>query len=181
VVAQKQKQKTVAQLVTERMNEGRRWKDDPEGSSTPASALDPSFDDGDEADLGQDNTHRFEAMVDEIARRDGVSKTEATRRARKEFPTLFADYQASAAVSKSYGQLIRDEIQKGCNAVVAAQRVAVAYPALARQTLAKRESGVAEFMMCVSEIKKRDGVSRVEAMTRARQENPTAFERFQNV
>jgi hypothetical protein len=177
--------KTVRELVNQRAADRRRW---PNASpSDDASTLATSPSDG-EADntVADDNapgpTHRFESMVLMIRDRDNVPMAEAARRARKEFPTLYDDYQASggAAVSKSYSELIADEIANGCSDTVARQKIAYAHPHLARESIAKSAS-VSDFMTRVSEIKKRDGCSRVEAMTRARREDPAAFRRFENV
>jgi hypothetical protein len=174
-IAEKRKEKTVRQIATERINDKSRW-----GASAddPASTLRDT-----PPGKGEAKPHRFEAMVDMIAERDGVSKPVAAGRARKEFPDLFDDYRNSVGVAKSssYDQLVDNEIQKGCSVVVARQRVAYAHPELARESLAKSENGVAEFMTRVSEIKKRDGCSRVEAMIRARREHPAAYARFENV
>jgi hypothetical protein len=176
---QKPKPKTVGEVVAERANDPRRWK---ASEDDPAETLDPTF--TDEA-VEADNTHRFEAMVDEVARRDGVSRPAAFRRARQQYPTLFRDYVASGgpAASKSYSDLVEAEVRKGCSPTVASQRIAYAFPQAARESRESiaKSARVSEFMSAVDEIKKREGVSRVEAMARARRENPEAFERFQNV
>jgi hypothetical protein len=176
---------TVNALATRRIHDRRRWP----GASPndPASSLATSPSDNTASDEADDNeptgpTHRFEAMVAEVARRDNVPLAEAARRARRQYPTLYADYIASGeGVAKSYDQLVRDEIRKGCSAAVAAAKVAYAHPHAARETMAKRDSGVAEFMTVVDTIMKHDGVSRGVAMGRARRENPAAFGRYQNV
>jgi alpha-glutamyl/putrescinyl thymine pyrophosphorylase clade 1 len=169
-------------------NGPRRWKDDPDGTATDAATLDPSFDEADEADQPQKAPapkHRFESMVAMIAQRDNVPLRVAATRARREFPTLYDDYQASVGVKKTYEQLIGDEIRKGCSDRVARQRIAALYPAAARESresIAKSESGgVAEFMARVSEIMERDGVSRLTAMGRARKVHPDEFAKYQNV
>ena len=173
-IAEKRKEKTVRQIATERINDKSRWE---ASADDPASTLRDTPPGKDEA-----KPHRFEAMIDMVAERYNVSKTVAASRARKEFPTLYEDYRNSVGVAKSssYDQLVDDEIRKGCSAVVARQRVAYAHPELARDQIAKNAS-VSEFMSAVDAIKKRDGCSRVEAMIRARREQPAAYARFENV
>jgi hypothetical protein len=174
--------KTVRAIVAERIRDPARWADDPDGTNTDAATLaaTPPGDDGEETDAAA----KFDALTRMIASRDGVSLEVAAARARKEDPALFAAYQSSGNVAKSFSELIADEIRKGCSPLVARQKINYAYPALARasrESRAKSESGVAEFMACVSEINKRDGCSRTAAMMRARRENPAEFSRFQNV
>jgi hypothetical protein len=157
--------KTVRELVNRRAADRRRW---PNASpSDDASTLATSPSDG-EADntVADDNapgpTHRFESMVLMIRDRDNVPMAEAARRARKEFPTLFRDYVKSreGVAKSSYADLVTAEIRKGSSPAVAAAKVAYAYPHAARENIAKRDSGVAEFMSTVTEIMKREGVSR---------------------
>jgi hypothetical protein len=81
----------------------------------------------------------------------------------------------------SFDGLVRGELAKGFSLDLARARIARLYPALAREAITKNESGVAEFMACVSEVMKRDNCSRVAALSRARRENPAAYERYQNV
>jgi hypothetical protein len=127
--------------------------------------------------------HRYEAMVNEIARRDNVPKTVAAARARREFPDLYDDYQASVGVKKTYEQLIGEEIKKGFSDLVARQRIAALYPVAARETITKSaaSASVREFMAKVDEIKKARGCSRTAAMSAARREHPDLFARFENV
>lgn len=177
---------TVNALATRRINDGRRWKDDPAGTASDASTLDPSF--GDEPDEvaeteREGKRHRFETMTAMIAQRDNVPLRVAATRARKEFPTLFADYQNSVGLKKTYEQLIDDEIRKGCTDTIARAKVAYAFPQAARESgesIAKSAS-VSEFVAAVDAIMKRDGCSRVAAMTAARKAHPDLYARFENV
>jgi hypothetical protein len=176
-VAEKKKEKTIRQVVEERANDRSRWHGE-DGLDAPASTLRTTPPGKDKS-----NKHRFETMVDMIARRDGVPKSVAASRAREEFPDLFDDYQNSVGVSKSYSDLVAAEIRKGCSPVVAAQRVATLYPAAARENIVKSAASpsVAEFMARVDEIKKDRGLSRTAAMSAARCEHPDLYERFENV
>jgi hypothetical protein len=83
-------------------------------------------------------------------------------------------------VSKSYADLVRAEISKGCSEVVARQRVAYAFPDLARQAIAKA-AGPAEFMAKVDETMRSDGCSRTAAMSKVRKQFPVLFAKYQNV
>ena len=139
-----EKSKTVRQVVSERANDQSRW-DNSEGVNADASEL-ATTPPGDEPDQPKQRRHKFETMVNNVAQRDGVTKAVAAARARKEYPELFEDFQNSGGVAKSFSELIADEIRKGCSDVVAHQRVAYEFPQAARESIAKSESGVSEFM-----------------------------------
>lgn len=163
-------------------------------SRKPVDAVDDWSDtDGDQAlDLSDDNDepdddpddediekaipgsrHKFEALTDFVADRDGVSKDTAMATARREFPEVYASYQGSGlAKNNNYRALVEAEIAKGCSVDVAVQRVAYAYPELARQTIAKAQNSPAEFMAKVDLEIQRTGCSRLEGMSRVRKSNP---------
>jgi hypothetical protein len=136
-------------------------------------------------DDDEEGIHPFLVLARKIAaENDGVSKDKSYQLARARRPDLFRSYQRfsrEGEVGKSYRQLVDAEIRKGCSPVVAAQRVTYAYPNLAQETLAKSDSGAAHFMRAVDRVMKRDNCGRVEALQKARRENPGAFARFQNV
>lgn len=152
------------------------------GDASGLSATPP----GDGADNEQPDNEtaaaEFDAFVHQIAARDGIPLDQATTRARQEYPDEFAALNRTG-VAKSYRELVAAEIAKGYSDTVARQRINYAHPELARESIESIAKGsrVSEFMSVVDAIKKRDGVSRVEAMARARREDPQRFERFQNV
>jgi len=141
-------------------------------------------DESDDADTRKvRKRHKFEALVDFVANRDGTAKSKAMEIARRDYPETYASYQDSAKVEKSFESLVAVEMRKGFSAVVAKQKVAYAFPDLAKSAaaIAKSASGVVEFVKCVDQIQARDDCSRTAAMAKARQEYPTAFARYQNV
>jgi hypothetical protein len=95
--------------------------------------------------VGQGKRHKFDARVDLVAERDGVSRNEAMSRARQEFPESYADYQmwlaeqptnqqhirrswgndsrAAKGAATTYEDLVAQEMRKGCNYEIAGQRV----------------------------------------------------------
>jgi hypothetical protein len=142
--------------------------------------FDDESDDGDDEDRKVRKRHKFEALTDFVANRDGLTKSKAMEIARRDYPDVYASYQA-APVAKSYDALVDAEIKKGCSPTVAAQRVGYAFPDLAKSSIAKSKSNVVEFVKCVDQIQARDDCSRTEALSKARLEHPTAFAKFQNV
>jgi hypothetical protein len=128
-------------------------------------------------------THKWAAKVRHIQARDKVTPAEATRRARVENPVLYADYQRSGLKGNARHQdLIADEVRKGFNPTVAAQRVLHLYGSAGAPDLMKGDTLTTRFMRCVDKvIKRHPGMSRMEAMQAARERNPRLFARFQNV
>jgi hypothetical protein len=172
--------KTVRALVTERIRDPARWAGDPDGSGDAATlAASPPGADGEETDPEQ-AAAEFDALVREVAQRDGIPLAEAARRARQENPDVY-DAMTRTDVAKSFNEMVADEIGKGFSHNVARQKVSNAYPQAARESIAKSQADVADFMCCVTAIQKRDQVNRTTAMARARKAHPSEFSRFQNV
>jgi hypothetical protein len=92
--------------------------------------------------VGEGKRHKFDARVDLVAERDGVSRNVAMSRARQEFPESYADYQMWLAEQPTNAQhmrrsgygvakrapttfedLVTQEMRKGVNMEIAAQRV----------------------------------------------------------
>jgi hypothetical protein len=136
-------------------------------------------DDDEDDDDGVKKRHRFEAFVDRIAREEKVPRTTAMTRARQKYPELYASYVREKNVSKSYGDLVQDEIRKGCSCEVAAQRVAMSHPDAARASIAKARDEVADFMERVDAYQAELGCARTVAMSEIRKRYPDAFERLQ--
>jgi hypothetical protein len=168
-------------------NDWSELADDTTDSDDEDDDSDSDSDDSD--DESDDNTKRgrapdlakatkFQSMVDLTAREQGVSKTEAARRVRQEYPDIAHGYDD--LTSKSYNSLVQAEIAKGCSPVVAAQRVCHLYPDAAQSAISKSaDSDAARFMKVVIDIMQRDRCSRTEAMTKARREDPARFAKYQ--
>lgn len=126
--------------------------------------------------------HKFQAQVDRYAAENKIPKSKAMQLARQAHPDLYRSYVDSGDVSKvSYADLVKRERDRGCSEVAAAQRVAYARPELLRSHIAKSATPVTAFMKIVSDIQKAEGVDRNTAMAKARQADPEAFQRFQEV
>ena len=136
--------------------------------------------------VGEGKRHKFDARVDLVAERDGVSRNVAMSRARQEFPESYADYQMWLAeqptnaqhmrrtgVGKraptTYEDLVSAEMAKGCTHEVAAQRIANTYGA-ARQfprALGKRSDPrllTKRLDARIADIVSDSGLSRTEAL-----------------
>jgi hypothetical protein len=145
------------------------------------SDTDPDM--GSEAPRRSSRRHRFDAMVDHIAERDGVSRNTAMAAARKEYPDLFSSYQGAGRVTvkKSFEGYVEDEIRKGCAPAVARQRAALLHPQAAADVIAKSaDTGSDDFMRSVDNYQAEHGGSRTDAMSEIRKRRPHAFRRFQN-
>jgi hypothetical protein len=130
--------------------------------------------------------HKFLGLVQDIKNSHGVPKTEAMAIARQYHPGTFADYQkVDATINKSAPATFEDhvaaEVRKGCSELVAQQRVVNAYGnTLPRTSIAKAEVAGAALEEIADQAWQSDaGLSRTEALRKARLENPTLFRRMQ--
>jgi len=151
---------------------------------------------------GPGKRHKFEARVDYIKDRDGISRTQAMSRARTEFPTTYVSYQrhlasrttrqqhmvrgwdkvGKSSASTTYEDLVSDQIAKGCSYELAQQRVAQAHGFRALDTRIMKSSNLADrFQRIVKRIADEDCCSLEEATRQARYENPTLFKALQVV
>jgi hypothetical protein len=141
---------------------------------------DDDGDDGDDGEEGYDDLDagddddseiakatKFQAMIDKTAREQGVSKVEAARRVRDQFPDIANGYDALPETSKSYRSLVDAEIRKGNSEVVARQKVAYSHPDVVQSHISKAGDG---FENAVAKIQKRDNVDRCTALRKARLE-----------
>lgn len=119
----------------------------------------------------------FEDTVAGIRKRDGCSRTEALAKARKENAAGFQNYSAGPANDETFESLVAGEIAKGVADSVARQRVGLKYPNAAAAAIAKQ--GKHPFEKLVDAIMEQDGVSRSEAMARARKKEPMKFHHYQ--
>jgi hypothetical protein len=94
----------------------------------------------------------FLAAVEQFVERDGVSRVEAMRRARRQHPEKYAAYQ-----------------REGREAVAKA----------ARPKAVEKSEHVTKFETLIDNIQLRDRCSRLDALRKARREHPEAFAAFQ--
>jgi hypothetical protein len=152
---------------------------------------------------GPGKRHRFISRVEHIADRDGVSKTEATTRARREFPETYTDFQdhlsrrsnqpqqmvrgyhgthVGKAAASSYEELVSAEIRKGCSMEIASQRVAQAHGFRALDSRIMKSSNLAaRFQKRVDRIAEELGCDLTEACQIARRADPLLFKAMQIV
>jgi hypothetical protein len=105
------------------------------------------------------------------------------RRSESEMPMTAITAQqpeaSASGVAKSgtWEDLVGSEMRKGCNAEVAAQRVAQqhGFPALHNRRIAKAEATADDFQKEAEFVAERDGISRTAALRKLRLENPHYF------
>jgi RNA polymerase subunit RPABC4/transcription elongation factor Spt4 len=141
----------------------------------------------------------FTQTVAEIRKRDNCTRTAALAKARSENQAGFAAYCAGPA-DNDFAALVEEEISKGSPASVAAQRVALRYPELAKATRCKScgayaasdqstcpncdaplAKGVSDFMAAVDATMIEKKLSRTAAMSEVRKSCPELFARYQEV
>jgi hypothetical protein len=131
-------------------------------------------------------THRWEALVQNLAAEHGVPLSTASVMARKQYPRLWVSYQQSGLqgnASSSHQQLVATEMAKGLSREIAEQRVMHAHGSAPLDLNKCADSPVVRFMRTVDTIMKRQRqprLTRVEAMRKARLTNPRLFGRYQN-
>jgi hypothetical protein len=169
----------------------------------PAS---PRFTDATSA-TGARTRHKFDAMVDHVKERDGVSRNEAMTRARQEFPRVYQSFQehlaseptvsqhlsrgggrnqvGKRAVGTTFEQMVSAEMRKGVTAEIAAQRVCQlhGFRALdARSTIAKSADRIGDrFQEEVYKIADETGCDLTEASQIARRQHPELYKVLQLV
>jgi hypothetical protein len=125
--------------------------------------------------------HRFQALTDFVANRDGVDKATAATTTRKEYPEAYRSFQNWRGVAKSYDALVQAEVDRGFSPLIAKQRILHSHGA-PPFGLQKRSPDVADFIQITSDIRKRHpNLTDQEVFRKARLQNPEAFNRYQNV
>jgi hypothetical protein len=127
---------------------------------------------------------KFEQRVAYVKARDGCSASEAASRARKENPILYESYLKSglAKGSNTYWAKVQERMLLGDSQTVAEQKVLHAFGKTLATPDINKSADVVDFMRITDSImKQHPGLSRVEAMRKARLRNPRAFGRYQNV
>jgi hypothetical protein len=149
--------------------------------------------------------HKFDAMVDHVKERDGVSRNEAMTRARQEFPRVYQSFQehlvnedtASQHLSRGGGRnqvgkradgitfesMVDAEMRKGCNYEIAAQRVCQQHGFRAldnRSSMAKAATTITDtwddlVLKTATEL----DCTMNEAQRVVREENPSLFKALQ--
>jgi hypothetical protein len=141
--------------------------------------------------------HKFDSRVDYIQQRDGCNKTTAMQRARQEFPETYTDYQGWHSKQTAQQQqmsrsrvdstskrapvyredLIAAEMAKGCNAVVAEQRVMQMWGNAAPPSMITKGADdlVDQFQDRVLDVVEETGCSLVEATQYVRKARPNLF------
>jgi hypothetical protein len=169
-----------------------------EGLSYPEDDLTDAMGEDRQAENPQVTWHggrtRFDDRVDQVARRDGVPKTVAMQRARKEFgPDYEASQRQPISAAKRAPEPLTDEsavaaqISKGCSDIVAAQRVLAQYGnTLPRSDFAKSATAVAAEVQnrMASEIEqcmRLEKVDRTTAMRKVRLRHPELYDAYQLV
>jgi hypothetical protein len=150
---------------------------------------------------GPGKRHRFMSRVDHIRDRDGVSRTEAMSRARQEFPETYTDYQdhlsrrstgrqhmvrghnlIGKSASTSYEALVAEQIAKGCNAEIAAQRVCQMYGFRALDSqIYKGQNIMDRWQAKVEKLADDYGLSLDDACRELRRADPLLFKALQIV
>jgi hypothetical protein len=138
--------------------------------------------------------HKFEALVDKVQNEEGLPRSEAMAAARQRFPQVYRSYQAHTAGTNNIGKsappatfddLVNEQMAKGCNYEVAAQRVMQAHGsnALRARPLAKRAHDLDDqFHKRAQDIWQADeSLSRCESLRKARLSNKKLFEALQSV
>lgn len=109
-----------------------------------------------------------------------------------QFPDVFRSYQQHLAPTSNnyrkrspaiFEDLVSQEMRKGCNMEVAAQRVAQAYgsTALSNRMFKRTYAVENQFRDAAEEIYRSENCSRTEALRKARQEKPTFYKALRSV
>jgi hypothetical protein len=118
----------------------------------------------------------FNTLVDAAQLRDGSTRTEALTKARRENPDAFAAYRDGAIekADSDFDVLVKTEMRRHCLPYgVAAQRVVSRYGVLPNAAhVEKRNASGAKFEDIVQKIARDEGCSQVEALTKARKQDP---------
>jgi hypothetical protein len=166
-------------LTKDSVNAFVRTHDDNNRPGTLSSSKHPS---------SSNSRHKFLALVADIKNSHGVPASQAMALARQYHPGVFDDYQKHAPttnISKSapmdFETAVEVEMRKGVTREVAGQRVMQMYGnLLPRTNIQKAEVAGAALEDIADQAWQSDaGLSRTEALRKARLENPTLFRRMQ--
>jgi hypothetical protein len=147
---------------------------------------------------------RFDALVDKIVQRDGVSRMIAQQRARVENPSAYTDYQDLSSElptsrqhmrrpvgqttkryydeGSSYEDLLARELKKGVNMEVGAQRVLQQFGSAALHSkMYKTENLSDRFARIVKRISESEGLPMEMATREARLRNPNLVKAMNSV
>jgi hypothetical protein len=146
----------------------------------------------------------FDGRVDMVMARDQVTRAAAMTRARNEFPKDYQEHQASLVAGPTrdqharrssaqatkrapttfYEDLVSEQMAKGCNYEMAAQRVCQAhgYDAFNNRMLAKGSHDIeARFARIVKSLSYEHDISMEEATRLARKRNPSLYKAMNSI
>jgi hypothetical protein len=134
----------------------------------------------------QTYTHHFQRAVDNVSRTEGCDRQEAMRRLRARYPGV-ADHGNIPVSKRAPGlvnSLVEAEMRKGCNAEIAAQRVAQAHGFRAfdndADLINKRAWDLgSEFQKRAEYVYGNSAMDRCESLRATRLANPALFKRLQ--
>jgi hypothetical protein len=134
--------------------------------------------------------HKFEALTSKIVSEEGIPKSQAMALARQRYPEVYANYVGSSAGkyfkrgSATFEDLVGEQMAKGCNYEIAAQRVMQLHGSNAlrhRSAISKRAADIADTFDAVAEdIWGNSALDRCEALREARKARPHLFKALQD-
>jgi hypothetical protein len=139
--------------------------------------------------------HKFEALVSKIVNEQGIPKSQAMAYARQQYPDVYRSYQQltngnGTTVKRApvtFEDLVGEQMAKGCNYEVAAQRVMQLHGAAAlhNRAFSKRvgraENAEDELLKSAQDLwLDGDTADRCDALRKARLDNPRLFKALQD-